>query len=127
MITVDCSNALTIKDKLLVYVADNLEAIPILKSDKFLLTSIDDSQVIEKSDVLSAIADFLESMNLKENFELITKDDVIEIKLLAGKNVKKNLEKSAEKKKELFFECTHCGFMTQYEEELKTHRLIHYI
>ena len=37
MITVDCSDALAIKDKLLVYVADKLEALPILKSDKFIL------------------------------------------------------------------------------------------
>ena len=39
MITVDCSNALAIKDKLLVYVADKLEALPILKSGKFILDS----------------------------------------------------------------------------------------
>ena len=41
--------------------------------------------------------------------------------------MKENLAKLSEKKKELFFECTHCGFMTQYEVELRTHKLIHYI
>jgi len=127
MITVDCSNALAIKDKLLVFVADKLEALPILKSYKFILTSIDDSQIIKKSDVFSAIEDFLKSVNLSSNFELIPIRDTIKIKPLAGKEMKKNLEKLAEKKKELFFECTHCGFMTQYEKEIQTHRLVHYI
>jgi len=126
MITLDCYNALAIKYELLFFVAENLEAIPILKSDKFILTSMDDSQIIKKSDVLYAIEDFLKSVNLSENFELIPRD-TIEIKPLADKEMKKNLEKLAKNKKRLFFECTHCGFMTQYEEELQTHRLVHYI
>ena len=127
MITVDCSNALAIKDKLLVYVADKLKVLPILKSDKFLLTPIDEFQDINKSNVLSAITEFLESVNLHENFQIIPKGDNIIIKPLDGKEMKKNLEKLQENKPKLFFECTHCGFMTKYETEMKTHRLIHYI
>jgi len=44
MITVDFSDAKPIKDKLLIFVADRLGVMPILKSDKFILTSLDDSQ-----------------------------------------------------------------------------------
>ena len=40
---------------------------------------------------------------------------------------KEKLEKLSTKNTKFFFECTHCGFMTKYEEELRTHRLIHYI
>jgi len=127
MITVDCSNALTIKDKLLVYVADKLEALPILKNEKFLLDALDDSQTIDKINVVSAIEEFLESVNLKENFQIIPKEDDIKIEPLDGKDMKEKLDKMSTKKKEMFFECTHCGFMTKYEEELNTHRLIHYI
>ena len=127
MITVDCSNALAIKDKLLVYVADKLEALPILKSDKFILDSMDDAQAIEKLDVISAITEFLESVDLKEYFQIIPIDENIKIEPLEGKGVKEKLEKISKPYSNPFLECTHCGFMTLYEEELKTHRLIHYI
>jgi len=127
MITIDCSNALAIKDQLLVYVADNLKVLPILKSDKFILTPLDETLVINKSDVLSAIMKFLESTNLENNFQIIPKGDNIIIKPFEGKDMKENLEKLAGNKKDLFFECTHCGFMTLYETELKSHKVIHYI
>ena len=67
MISVDCSYALSIKDQLLVYVADKLEVLPILKSDKFYLDSIDDKK-IDKTDVISAIEEFLDSVDLRKNF-----------------------------------------------------------
>lgn len=127
MITIDCKNALAIKEKLLVHVADKLEVLPILKSKKFLLTPIDDSQNIDKSLVISAITEFLESVNLSENFQIIPKDDEIHIEPLEGKEMKEKLAKLGVKQKDLFFECTHCGFMAQYEVEWRTHKLIHYI
>jgi len=127
MISIDCSKSLAIKDQLLEYVADKIKALPILKSEKILLTSIDDNQNIDKLDVLDAISEFLESVNLKENFKIIPKDDDLKIEPLDGTDMKEKLEKISEKNKNPFLECTHCGFMTMYEEELTTHRLIHYI
>ena len=127
MITVDCSHALAIKDKLLVYVADKLEALPILKSEKFILDPLDDTKRLDKLDVIPAIVEFLESVNLKENFQIIPKGDDIKIEPFDGADMKEKLDKIAETNNNPFFECTHCGFMTRYEEELKTHRLIHYI
>lgn len=126
MIQVDCHNALAIKDKLIVYVADKLEAMPILKSDKFILESLDE-KIIDKIDVISAVEEFLESVDLKENFQLIPKGDDIKIEPLDGADMKEKLEKISDNEKNPFFECTHCGFMTRYEDELRTHRLIHYI
>ena len=127
MITVDCSDALAIKDKLLVYVADKLEALPILKNEKFMLDVLDDSQTIDKMNVISAIEEFLESVNLKENFQITPKGDDIKIEPLDGADMKEKLDKISDTDRNPFFECTHCGFMTRYEEELRTHRLIHYI
>ena len=127
MITVDCSDALAIKDKLLVYVADKLEALPILKNEKFMLDALDDSQTIDKMNVISAIVEFLKSADLKDHFQIIPIDDNIKIEPLEGKGMKEKLEKISKPHSNPFFECTHCGFMTMYEEELKTHRLIHYI
>ena len=126
MITVDCSHAPAIKDKLLVHVADKLEALPILKSEKFFLDSVDD-KTIDKLDVISAIEEFLVSVDMRKNFQIIPKGDDIKIEPLDGADLKEKLEKFSEKNTQLFFECTHCGFMTRYEDELRTHRLIHYI
>ena len=126
MITVDCSYALAIKDKMLVHVADKLKALPILKSDKFLLDSLDDS-TIDKLDVISAIEEFLESSDLRKNFQIIPKGNDIKIEPLDGADMKEKLDKVSDTDRNPFFECTHCGFMTRYEEELRTHRLIHYI
>lgn len=123
MITVDCKNVKSLKHKLSVYVADRLGVLPVLKSDKFILIPLDDSQSIEKSAVLTAIEEFLESKKLKEDIQVIPKDEHIVIRPFDGKEIKE----FAEPRKELFFECTHCGFMTQYEIEWKNHKLIHYI
>ena len=126
MIRIDCKNALALKDKLLEYVADKLEVIPILKSEKFFLTTIDDSK-IDKPEVLLAIKEFLKSVELDEFFQVIPKGDEITIKPLEGKDMKEKLAKLGQKRKDVFFECTHCGFMTLYEVEWRNHKLIHYI
>lgn len=125
MISVDCSNSLAIKDQLLVYVSDKLEAIPILKTDKFFLDPID--KTFDNLDVVSTIEEFLESIDMKENYQIIPNDDNIKVEPLDGKDMKEKLKKISTNDKNPFFECTHCGFMTRYEQELKTHSLIHYI
>ena len=126
MIRIDCKNALALKDKLLEFVADKVEAVPILISDQFYLTTMDDSE-IDKPEVLDAIKDFLKSVELDEVFQVIPKGDDIKIEPLEGKDMKEKLAKLGQKKKDVFFECTHCGFMTLYEVEWRTHKLIHYI
>ena len=124
MITIDCSKAQSIKDKLLVPVADQLGAMPILKSDKFILTSLDDSKTIEKSAALASVLEFIKSKNLQEKVKAIQKKNDNALIIIEYSDRKKKIK---EPKKELFFECTHCGFITQYEVELRTHKLIHYI
>ena len=126
MISIDCKHSLAIKEKLLVFVSDKLEAIPILKSEKIFLTKMDDSEV-EKSQVLSAIDEFLKSLEIEDFFQVIPNEEEIIIQPLEGKDIKEKLSKLAETKKELFFECTHCGFITLYEEEWRVHKLIHYL
>ena len=126
MISIDCKHSLAIKEKLLVFVSDKLEAIPILKSEKIFLTKMDDSEV-EKSQVLSAIDEFLKSLEIEDFFQVIPNEEEIIIQPLEGKDIKEKLSKLSEIKKELFFECTHCGFITLYEEEWRVHKLIHYL
>ena len=127
MITADCKNAMAIRDALLVFVADKLGVVPILKSEKFFLMPIEESQKLEKSQVLDAIDEFLKSHEIQENFQVLPKGDSIKINTIPGKDIKDKLAKLGKNKKDLFFECTHCGFMTQYEIEWRNHKLIHYI
>lgn len=124
MITVDCSKVPPMKHPLLTYVADSLGVIPILKSEKFILTPIEDKQRIRVSEVISAIEKFLKSVNQNKNFKIIHDEDLIKIEILDGNVL---LEDKSKTRKELFFECTHCGFMTQYETEWRNHKMIHYI
>lgn len=126
MITIDCSKTLSIKDQMLVYVADKLEARPILKNDKFVLEPLNDQQKIDKLDVISAIAEFLESLDLKDNLQIIPKGDDIKLEPF-GKDLKEKLENISTANQGSFFECTHCGFITQYETELKAHKVVHYL
>ena len=126
MILVDCSKASAIKDSLLVYVADKLFALPILKSEKFFLESLDEKS-INIQDVVSAIYEFLDSFDMKEDFEITSNKDEIKIILRDGPDIKKKLDRLSPRKNDLFFECIHCGFLTRYEEELRTHKLIHYV
>lgn len=111
---------------MLVYVADKLEALPILKNDKFVLEPLNDQQKIDKLDVIYAIAEFLESLDLKDNLQIIPKGDDIKLEPF-GKDLKEKLEKISTANQGSFFECTHCGFITQYETELKAHKVVHYL
>ena len=122
MITIDCKDAKPLQHKMSVYVADKLGMLPVLKSDKIILTALDDSQTIDKSSVLTTIEGFLESKKLTEDVQIILDKDII-IRPFEEKGIKD----ISEPKKELFFECAHCGFVTQYEIEWRSHKLIHYI
>ncbi len=55
MITIDCKDILSIKNELLVYVADKVEAIPTLKHHQFTLSAFDDDEIIDITSVISAI------------------------------------------------------------------------
>ena len=126
MISVDCTKASEIIDSVLVYVADKLMALPILKSEKFFLEPLDENP-IDVEDVVYAIKEFLDSFDLKEHFQITSGRNEICVILLDSPIADEKLEKLCHRKNDLFFECIHCGFLTSYEEELRTHRLVHYI
>ena len=62
MITVDCHEVESIQNELLIYVADNVAAIPNIKYHEFVLSPIEDDGVIDSNDVVAAIKEFLESL-----------------------------------------------------------------
>jgi hypothetical protein len=122
MITVDCREVESIKNELLVYVSDNLGAIPSLKLHEFMLSPIEDDEIIDTKEVINAIKEFLESIGEERNFAVISREEVILIKSIYGKTIERESKQVAS-----MFTCTHCGFITQYEVEYNNHVKIHYL
>lgn len=120
MLTIDCRDVASIKSELVVYVSDQVAAIPTLKIHEFMLSSLNDEK-IDKNVVITAIKEFLESIGEGRNFAVISSNDVILIKSISGKTIERNPPSSE------LFSCTHCGFVTSYEIELQNHMKIHYL
>jgi len=122
MITVDCRDVESIKNELLVYVADQIGAIPALKIHEFMLSPIEEGDVINNSEVITAIKEFLDSIGEGRNFAVISKDQVILIKSIYGKTIERKSRQTAS-----MFSCPHCGYVTQYEVDYNNHVKIHYL
>ena len=113
MITIDCREVEQIKNELLVYVSDQIGAIPALKLHEFMLSPIEDGDVIKE---------FLESIGEGRNFAVISREEVILIKSIYGKAIERASMPPAQ-----MFSCSHCGYVTQYEVDYNNHVKIHYL
>ncbi len=122
MITIDCKEVLSIKNELLVYVSDEVAAIPTLKHNQFTLSTFDDDEVIDTNLVVTSIKEFLNSIGEGSNFAVISINDTISIKAISGKIIQRDAAPQSD-----MFSCTHCGFVTRYEVELNVHMRIHYM
>ena len=122
MITIDCKDVLSIKNELLVYVSDEVAAIPTLKHHQFTLSTFDDDEVLDSNLVVTSIKEFLNSIGEGSNFAVISNDDTISIKAISGKIIERDATPQSD-----MFSCTHCGFVTRYEVELNVHMRIHYL
>ena len=123
MLTIDCKDILSIKNDLLVFVADKVAAIPTLKHHQFTLSTFDDDEIIDIASVISAIKEFLDSINEGNNFAVISNNETISITSISGKII----ERADPAQQSDMFSCTHCGFVTRYEVELNVHMRIHYL
>jgi len=123
MITVDCRDVESIKHELLVYVSDSVGAVPTIKLHEFVLSPIEDSQIIDMKLVLTSIREFLDSIGEGTNFDILPKGDTIILKSITGKRI----ERDSPKPQQHLFSCPHCGFVTQYEVEHNNHMKIHYL
>ena len=122
MLTIDCKDVLSIKNELIVYVSDEVAAIPTLKHHQFTLSTFDDDEVIDINSVVTSIKAFLNSIGEGPNFAVISNNDTISIKSISGRIIKRDAAPQSE-----MFSCTHCGFVTRYEVELNVHMRIHYL
>ncbi|QLH06449.1 C2H2-type zinc finger protein [Nitrosopumilus ureiphilus] len=122
MLTIDCKDVLSIKNELLVYVADKVAAIPTLKQHQFTLSTFDDDDIIDADLVISAIKEYLDSIDEGKNFAVISNDRKINITSISGRVIERESVEQSE-----MFTCTHCGFVTRYQVELNVHMRIHYL
>ncbi len=122
MLTIDCKDISSIKNELLVYVADKVEAIPTLKQHQFTLSAFDDDISIDIDLVISSIKEYLDSINEGKNFAVISNNERISITSISGRVIEREAVQQSD-----MFSCTHCGFVTKYEVELNVHMRIHYL
>ena len=122
MLTINCKDVPSIKNELLVYVADKVEAIPTLKQHQFTLSTFDDDDTLDIDVVISAIKEYLDSIDEKNNFAVISNNGKIHITSISGRVIERDSVEQSE-----MFSCTHCGFVTRYQVELDVHMRIHYL
>ena len=121
MITVDCHDVESIQNELVIYVADQIGAVPNLKYHEFILSPIEDDGVIDQNEVVTSIREFLSSIGEQTNFAVISKGDTVSIESIRGKTIERDQKASSG-----LFSCPHCGHVTQYEVVHNTHMKIHY-
>ena len=122
MITIDCRDVESIKGELLVYVSDQVAAVPTLKNHEFVLSSVDDDEIIDTNTVITSIKEFLESIGEGCNFAVISSNSIVSIKSITGKKIEREGIPQPQ-----MFSCTHCGFVTRYEIEHQAHMKLHYL
>ncbi len=122
MLTINCEDVLSIQTELLVFVADQVAAIPTLKNHQFTLSTLDDDEIVDIDAVVTSIKEFLDSIGEGDNFVVIPQNDTIRIKNISGKTIEHEKATAAE-----MFSCSHCGFVTQYQVELDVHMRMHYL
>lgn len=89
MISVNCEDVLPIQHQLLVYVADNVEAIPAIKNKEFVLSPVEAHGMIDSIKVTKSIQEYLESIGEGNNFAVIDNSKKIFIKSINGKKINK--------------------------------------
>ena len=122
MITIDCRDVASIKSELVVYVSDQVAAIPTLKTNEFILSTIEDDDTIDTNEVITSIKEFLDSIGEGHNFAVISTKQVISIRSISGKKIERDPVPQPQ-----MFSCTHCGFVTRFEVEHNAHMKIHYL
>ena len=122
MITVNCHDVEPILHELMIYVADQVAAVPFIKFHKFILTPIMDDETVNGDEVISSIKEFLDSIGEQHNYAVILNGDTITIKSIYGKQIEREKQPQSQ-----LFSCAHCGHVTPYEVEHNNHVKIHYL
>jgi len=122
LITVNCRDVEAIKNELVVYVSDQVGAVPSLKLHEFVLSPINEGDTIDQKEVIASIKEFLDSIEESRNFAVISRGNIISITSISGKPIERAAKPSGQ-----MFSCTHCGHVTPYEVVHNLHMRIHYL
>lgn len=122
MLVVDCRDVLPIRGELIVYVSDQVAAIPTLKNNQFTLSAFDDDEEVDAATVVQSIREFLDSIGEGPNFAVASSGETVTIASVSGRPI----ERDGQPRRDMF-SCAHCGFVTRYEAELAAHSKIHYL
>ena len=76
-----------VKKKIHVFIADHVEAIPVIKHSEFILSPIDNDDTIDDRKVTAEIQNYLTSIGEGSNFSVITESKKIFIKSINGKKI----------------------------------------
>ena len=106
MITVDCHDVESIQNELVIYVADQVGAVPNLKYHEFILSPIEDDGTVDQNEVVTSIREFLSSIGEETNFAVISKGDIISIESIRGKTIERDQKPTSE-----LFSCPHLSLI----------------
>ncbi|MDA7958848.1 MAG: C2H2-type zinc finger protein, partial [Nitrosopumilus sp.] len=107
MITVDCVDVLPIRGELIVYVSDQVAAIPAIKNNRFTLSAFEDDEEVDMPTVVASIREFLDSIGEGTNFAVTVSGLDIRITSVSGRPIERSGGQDAG-----MFSCPHCGFVT---------------
>jgi len=89
MITVNCNDILPIQHELLIFVSDDIGAIPVVKHHEFVLSPIENDEQIPCEKVITSIKEYLHSISEINNFDVVANSNTILIKSINGKKINK--------------------------------------
>ena len=114
MITIDCKDMEDLLLEAAVYLADNIGAVPAIKTGCIALDPLTDSE-LNTNNVKTHLERFLTERGIIQHFIIKVGGEMIKITAISERKIQENNIQSP------FLMCPYCGFVTSYEEELDVH------
>ncbi len=110
--------------ELAVYIAENVAAVPAIKTHAIVLDSLTDD-IIDANDVSTHVKTFLAEKDLSKDFTVkVVGEKITVVSLSVVSRSERNIR--VEKTNSGLLVCPHCGKVTPYEEEMNVHVRAHY-
>ena len=120
MITIECNNIPDLIAELAAYLAENIAAVPAIKTASIVLDPLAES-VIDANDVSVHVKTFFDKKGLSKDFIIKVAGEKIMAISLSERKVRVETTDSG------LLVCPHCGKVTPYEEEMNVHVRAHYL
>jgi len=124
MITIECRGIQDLMVDLAVYIAENVAAVPAIKTRSIVLDPLTDD-IIDANNVSTHVKAFLAEKGLSRDFMVKVVGEKITVVSLSVVSLPER-KVSVEKTDSGLLVCPHCGKVTPYEEEMNVHVRAHY-